>query len=148
VWDVKTGGRLVTLQQQSDVLAVAWSPDGRVALTGCADGTTRAWDAVTGIPLGPVRRHQGAVAAVAFGNHGATFATGSLDRSAIVWDAPASPLEGALEAIKAWASVLTGLALDGSGVERELTAGENDRWRRVLTMPEYATFAARTAGEK
>jgi WD40 repeat protein len=147
VWDVKTGDRLVKLQQQIDVLAAAWSPDGRTALTGCADGTTRAWDAVTGMPLGPVRRHQGAVAAVAFGNHGATFATASLDRSAIVWDAPASPLEGRLEAIKAWTSVLTGLELDGSGVERELTAGEKDRWRGVLTMPEHATFAARMAGE-
>ena len=124
-----------------------WSADGRMALTGSADGATKVWDVVTGMPLGPVRWHQGAVEAVAFSHQGTTFATASRDRSAIIWHAPVPPLEGGLEAIKAWMSLLTGLELDSNGVERERTPKEKDESQRVLGLPENAAFAARMSGE-
>ena len=34
------------------VVAVAWSPDGTRLLTGSTDGTTRMWDATSGLPIG------------------------------------------------------------------------------------------------
>jgi eukaryotic-like serine/threonine-protein kinase len=146
VWNANTGQRLAVLQQQSDVLAVAFSPDGRTGLTGCADGATRAWDVATGMPLGPVRWHQASVVVLAFSHAGELFATGSRDRTACVWHAPAAPLEGRLEAVKAWVELLAGMSLDARGVERELSPKEKDQRHDVLALPENAAFAVQMTG--
>jgi len=147
LWDASTGQRLALLQQQSDVHAVAFSPDGRIALTGCSDGRTRVWDVRTGIPLGPVRWHQGAVNVAAFNHGGTRFATGSHDRTAGVWHAPAAPLQGPLEAVKAWVELLAGMALDGHGLERELSPKEKEQRQDILALPENAVFTVRMAGQ-
>ena len=52
---------------------MAFSPDGRTALTGGQGNAARFWDAATGQPFGPVLVHHGFVDAVAFspdGSHG------------------------------------------------------------------------------
>ena len=38
------------------ICAIAFSPDGRLAATGCDDGKVRLWDTATGRPVGPVLR--------------------------------------------------------------------------------------------
>jgi WD40 repeat protein/tRNA A-37 threonylcarbamoyl transferase component Bud32 len=57
--------------------AVAFRPDGRVALTGGYDRIARLWDTRTGKPLGPPLRHTHPVWAVAFSPDGRTVLTGS-----------------------------------------------------------------------
>jgi WD40 repeat protein len=57
------------------VLAAAWSPDGRLVLTGCADGQAQCWDATTGEPAGAALPHPARVNAVAFSPDGRQFAT-------------------------------------------------------------------------
>ena len=42
------------------VMAVAFSPDGRMVLTGSEDQTCRLWETGTGMPVGPPLPHQGA----------------------------------------------------------------------------------------
>jgi WD40 repeat protein/tetratricopeptide (TPR) repeat protein/tRNA A-37 threonylcarbamoyl transferase component Bud32 len=84
--DEATATRLVAgpLKHGGQVVALAFSPDGRTLLTGCSDGTGCLWDVATGelrLPL----RHQGAVVAVAFSPDGQTFVTGSWDGAARVW---------------------------------------------------------------
>jgi eukaryotic-like serine/threonine-protein kinase len=147
LWEVSTGRRLASLQHQGDVLAVAFSPDGRLALTGSADRTARVWDVVTGTPLGPPCWHQSGATAVAFSHQGHLFATGSADHTAQVWQAPAAPLEGRLEAIKAWAELLAGVELEASGTERPLGPEERQQRQQVLARPDNADFAARIAGQ-
>jgi peroxiredoxin len=66
---------------------LAFSPDGKKALTGSHDKTTRVWDAATGKPLGPPIQHPNEIWAVAFSPDGRTILTGGADRTACLWDA-------------------------------------------------------------
>jgi eukaryotic-like serine/threonine-protein kinase len=71
------------------VSAVAFSPDGKTIVTGCADHAARLWDAATGRPIGPPLDHMtgAAVVSVAFSPDGKTVLTGSHDKTARLWDA-------------------------------------------------------------
>ena len=54
--------RLTNLLRHSDVVHfVAFSPDGRTAVTASTDGTARLWDASTGEPRRTPLRHEGGV---------------------------------------------------------------------------------------
>jgi serine/threonine protein kinase len=75
-------GRL--LRDAGEVNVVAFSPDGRLALTGGLGGA-RVWDAASGRPVAELR-HGGAVRAAAFSPDGRLALTGG-DDGARVWDA-------------------------------------------------------------
>jgi WD40 repeat protein len=75
----KTAGPELTaraLPHQGLVRAAAFSPDGRLLVTGSADGTARCWDVAGGEPLGEPLRHEGPVTLVAFSPDGKVFLTG------------------------------------------------------------------------
>jgi WD40 repeat protein len=88
VWDAGTGNQLRTLQGRtgSDVLSVAFSPDGTALASGLTDGTVIVWDAETGEQLHVLEGHTGIVFAVAFSPDGATLASASGDGTAVLWD--------------------------------------------------------------
>jgi WD40 repeat protein len=67
------------LPHQGRVLAAAWGPDGRLVLTGCADGRALLWDATTGEPAGAALTHPARVNAVAFSPDGRLIATATGD---------------------------------------------------------------------
>jgi WD40 repeat protein/serine/threonine protein kinase len=79
------------LTHRGRVLAVAWAPDGRFALTGCADGKAIVWDAASGEPIGKPLTHPARVNAVAFSPDGSRILTGTGERgnstgAAWLWD--------------------------------------------------------------
>src|SRR5262249_18570637 len=61
------------------VQGVAFSPDGRLALTRAADRTARLWEVDTGRPHGPPLQHDTPVTAMAFSPDGRKLATGGFD---------------------------------------------------------------------
>ena len=61
---------------------MAFSPDGRTILTGCADKMARLWDAATGRQIGPPLPHPGWVYSVAFSPDGQMILTGCRDKRA------------------------------------------------------------------
>jgi WD40 repeat protein len=74
------------LRHQGTVNAVAFSPDGKLAVTGSQDATARIWHLATGRPLGEPLRHQGQVMDVAFSPDGRSVLTAGYDNTARLWD--------------------------------------------------------------
>jgi WD40 repeat protein len=73
------------LRHERYVAAVAFSPDGKLALTGSDDGTARLWRTDSGAPVGQPLRHENLVTAVAFSPDGKLALTGSWDGTARLW---------------------------------------------------------------
>jgi WD40 repeat protein/serine/threonine protein kinase len=87
LWDVSTGAALgEPFCHPAFVTAVAFSPDGKLVLTGCADSTARLWDKDTRKSLDPPLGHRGAVLAVAFSPDGKTVLTAGDDCTARLWE--------------------------------------------------------------
>jgi WD40 repeat protein len=86
LWDAASGQPLgEPWPHPRPVRAVALSPDGQLAASGCEDRKARLWQ----VDSGKLRRalpHGGYVEAVAFSPDGDTLATGSRDSLARLWD--------------------------------------------------------------
>jgi WD40 repeat protein len=63
------------------VESVAFSPDGRFALSGSGDDTLILWDVATGDPVRTFTGHTGSVPSVAFSPDGRFILSGSRDNS-------------------------------------------------------------------
>jgi WD40 repeat protein len=88
--------QLTNLLRHSDrVHFVAFSPDGRTAVTASHDGTARLWDALTGEPRGAPLRHDGGVMQAAFSPDSRHMITASLDRTARLWEVDGGRPRGA-----------------------------------------------------
>jgi WD40 repeat protein len=101
--------------------AVAFSPDGKTALSGSDDHTLILWDVSTGQPIRHFEGHSGGVTSLAFSPDGKTALSGSDDHTLMVWDVstgqPIRRLEG-------HTSGVTSLALSPDG--KTVVSGAHD----------------------
>jgi WD40 repeat protein/serine/threonine protein kinase len=94
IWDIASGKVIQAAPRHArDILAIAFTPDGRTLVTASKDTTVRFWNAATGAAIGAVIRHNGWVNALALTADGRAVLTGSDDRTARLWSVPdGSPL--------------------------------------------------------
>ena len=98
LWDVTTSqpvGRSLTHPREkkistpfeTEVLSLAFSPDGQTLASGSQNKTIALWDVATQQLIGhPLKGHQAPVVRLVFSPDGKTLASGSLDGSIISWD--------------------------------------------------------------
>jgi WD40 repeat protein len=68
------------------VSSVAYSPDGRVVVSGSADRSVKLWDLEAGRDLWTLPEHEGPVRSVAWSPDGRRVVSGSADYSVKLWD--------------------------------------------------------------
>jgi WD40 repeat protein len=87
IWNVTTGERTSNLTgHASGIREVAYSPDGKLIVTGSGDGIVLLWDAATGSKMRTLIGHSSGIQALAFTPDGKWLATGSEDNTAKLWD--------------------------------------------------------------
>jgi WD40 repeat protein len=87
LWDAPSGQLLTTLAgHRRGILALAFSPDGKVLASGDQEGVVKLWDVARHVERAPLPFHEAAVFGLAVSADGARAATGSLDGTILVWD--------------------------------------------------------------
>ena len=122
--------RLINLLPHGkEVYFVAFSPDGRTALTLSPEPTATLRDAATGEASGQSLRHSGAIIAAAFSPDSRMVVTGGTDGSAKLWEVPSGrPLGKPLS----HGGPVRSLAWSADG--RQLLTGSNDGTAREWSV--------------
>lgn len=95
LWDVSTGAELRMLgENEQRIGAIAFSPDGRILVSGNSDGVIKFWDLATGKILTSIKSAQPVIESLAFAPDGRTLIGSSrpervADSTVRIWEAPA-----------------------------------------------------------
>jgi WD40 repeat protein len=135
LWQAETGWHLgPPIAHRMPVWALAFSPDGRLLMTGCEDGRARLFSTATGAPVGRPLEGSGTVTAVSFDRTGTaavmTGAGGDGQSIARVWNVHAGDSVGRLLLQSGDIRVI---AFDPTS--RLLASGDEDRRARVWEVP-------------
>src|SRR5688572_12209279 len=80
----------------AQVVALAYTRDGKLLASGSVDNTIKFWDPSSGNELRTLKGHDGTIFAVAFSPDEKLIASGSADNSAKIWDVATSTVKQTL----------------------------------------------------
>src|SRR4029453_3408669 len=80
------GTRAIFKGHTKAVSGAAFSPDGKMAISGSDDTTLRLWDVATQQTIRSFEGHKDGVTSVAFSPDGRMVISGSADKTMILWD--------------------------------------------------------------
>lgn len=128
VVEVGSWQQLHTISAHADrVQAVAFSPDGRMMVSGAFNGRVRLWDVADGQELHRIKGyHTGAVFSVAFSPDGERVASGGEDHTIRIWDSLAGDW---LNTLKGHSDLVGAVAFLPDGVR--LVSGSRDQTVKV-----------------
>ncbi|MBI3682201.1 MAG: TIR domain-containing protein [Acidobacteria bacterium] len=129
-----------TLPHDSPVYAVAVTPDGRTAVSGCHDGTVKVWDLASGRLVRTFEGHAGGVNAVAVTGDGGRVVSGSDDKTVKVWVVGTGKL---VRAFEGHADVVRAVAVTGDG--GTVVSGSDDGTLKVWEVASGKPIAIFTA---
>ncbi|KAL0957198.1 hypothetical protein HGRIS_003290 [Hohenbuehelia grisea] len=116
------------IHNDSQVNAVAISPDGTRIVSGSYDKTIRIWDATTGEQVGEaLRGHEAGVMSVAFSHDGTRIVSGSYDKTIRIWDATTGEQVG--EALRGHEAGVMSVAFSHDGTR--IVSGSYDKTIRI-----------------
>src|SRR5439155_18275238 len=96
LWDARTESRIASLEHDSLVWSVTFSPDGRWLISTHADGAILVWDVAERQRIANLNEHSAAVYGVAYSQDGKRVASSSEDTSVIIWNAATGQKEAVL----------------------------------------------------
>jgi WD40 repeat protein len=139
------GGRLVaTLRSADGARWVAWSPDGRLLVTGHYDGRARLWATASWRGAGTLAGHEGYVLWAGFSPDGRTLATSGTDGTAVLWDVASRRRIGSPLTVDANQWTAAGFTPDGRRLLALAVTGRGVAWPTIPA--EWERHACTVAG--
>ncbi|PKN70266.1 MAG: hypothetical protein CVU54_06585 [Deltaproteobacteria bacterium HGW-Deltaproteobacteria-12] len=141
LWDALTGREIRTFTGVADVIySVAFSPDVRFVLTGCANHKAVLWDVETGKPIRSFigQTKDDLIESVAFSPDGRSVLTGGSDKTIRLWDTASGQEIRTFAGHKAWVNSV-GFSPDGKLIVSGGWDGHIKLWD-VATAAETGPF--------
>jgi WD40 repeat protein len=150
LWKADDGKPLRTLDAHGGpVLALAFSPEDDLLLTGSADRTARLFDVKTGRLKATLRAHLGSVNAVAFNHDGSRVVTGGAEGGVKVWETATgqgvfafghtAPDNGPIQPVNKVAVLQTGLIASASADNTLKLWSYEGNWSEHRTLGPHAS---------
>jgi WD40 repeat protein/DNA-binding SARP family transcriptional activator len=138
--DLRSGAAVATLKgHESNVHSIDFSPDGRLVVTGSADGTARVWDVPSGRLRLTLGGHSASVSDATFSPDGNLIATAGEDNTARLWDVSTSRQ---LLKLTGHSFGLTAVAFSPDGSRLATASGDGTVKVHVLRLDDLMKLAA------
>jgi hypothetical protein len=143
LWDAETGRHVRHFPMVGgSALCVAFSPDGRLAMAGCADGTVRLWEIAGGKQVGCYRLHTDRVHGVDFCRDGKSAISASYDNTLLLWEVQTGKQ---LKSFEGHIGAITHVTISADGLRAASGSGDQTvRLWDMATAKEVQKFKADT----